>query len=330
MPEWLYEDGIGERRAALIDGGAIVAALIECDDDGPRLGAVLPARLGPRTPGGALARLEGGGEALLPAVPERLGEGAALLVEIVREGIPEHGNPKPPRARPAPPGAAPSAGPSLLDQIRATGLPVAQPLAHGPDLLEAAGWSELLEEATHGRIAFPGGLLRMALTPAMTLFDVDGTLPPVALAIAGAAAAGAAIRRLDIGGSIGIDLPTLAGKAERQAAAAALDAALPPPFERTAVNGFGFLQVVRRRERPSLPERIAADPLGAAARALLRRAEHGGAGAATLVAGRRLTAWLEAHAACRDALARRRGGAIRLRCDPALSISGGHVEPRSS
>ena len=112
----------------------------------------------------------------------------------------------------------------------------------------------------------------MSLTPAMTLFDVDGSLPPAELAVAGAAAAARAIRRLGIGGSIGIDLPTLPARADRQAAAAALDAVLPQPFERTAVNGFGFLQIVRRRERPSLPELVQGDPVGAAARALLRRA----------------------------------------------------------
>jgi hypothetical protein len=140
-----------------------------------------------------------------------------------------------------------------------------------------------------GEIDFPGGALRMSLTPAMTLFDVDGNLPQAELAIAGVAAAARAIRRLGIAGSIGIDLPTLSGRADRQAAAAALDAALPQPFERTAVNGFGFLQIGRRRERPSLAEIVQGDPAGAAARALR-------AGAAV---GR---PWLtgRARGACRD------------------------------
>ena len=42
----------------------------------------------------------------------------------------------------------------------------------------------------------------------MTLIDVDGYLAPAELAVLGAAEAAQAIRRLDIGGSIGIDLPT--------------------------------------------------------------------------------------------------------------------------
>ena len=66
------------------------------------------------------------------------------------------------------------------------------------DRFEEAGWSELLEEAATGEIAFDGGALRMSLTPAMTLFDVDGSLPPAALAEAGAAAAARAIRRFGI------------------------------------------------------------------------------------------------------------------------------------
>ena len=83
------------------------------------------------------------------------------------------------------------------------------PHRRGRDPFEEAGWSELLEEAASGEIAFEGGALRMSLTPAMTLFDVDGGLPPAALAEAGAAAAARAIRRFGIAGSIGIDLPTL-------------------------------------------------------------------------------------------------------------------------
>ncbi len=94
---------------------------------------------------------------------------------------------------------------------------------------------------------------------------------PSELAIAGARAAAEAIRRHGVGGSIGIDLPTVEGKAARQAAADAVDEVLPKPFERTSVNGFGFLQIVRPRTHASLFE-LAADRASFEARALLRAA----------------------------------------------------------
>ncbi|MDB5718046.1 MAG: hypothetical protein JWM38_1473 [Sphingomonas bacterium] len=329
LAEWLYEAGIGEARAALVAEDVILEAIIERDDASPRGGAIVPARLIrqliPRRRG--IAVTDGGDELLLEPLPPGVSEGATLLVEIVREVIPEPGRAKRAKARPAPDGACATPGASLIDRIAATGLPVITLPAHGADRLEAAGWSELIEEATSGEIAFAGGGLRLSLTPAMTLFDVDGTLPPAELACAGAAAAGRAIRRMGIGGSIGVDLPTLAGKAERQAAAAALDAVLPLPFERTAVNGFGFLQIVRPRPRISLPELLRDDPVAAAARALLRRAERTrGAGTRTIVAAPAVVAILDAQADWHAALVRRLGSPLALRAQPALAISAGYVE----
>ncbi|HST36812.1 MAG TPA: ribonuclease [Allosphingosinicella sp.] len=308
MAEWLYEEGIGEDRAILVEAGAIIEAAIELP--GLRAGAVVAAKL---TSIAGVAMLDDGGEAIVSPLPG-VTEGARFRAEVVREAIPEPGRPKPPRLRPT--DLPLREGPSLRERIGNT------PPVSGPDKFEEAGWSELLEEAASGEIAFEGGALRMSLTPAMTLFDVDGSLPPAALAEMGATAAARAIRRFGVAGSIGIDLPTLP-REQRQAAAKALDALLPPPFERTAVNGFGFLQVVRKRERPSLPELLQADPAGAAARALLRRAEcltgpvtlH----AAPAIAHRLTEEWLAA-------LARRTGGAVSLRAEPGLAISGGHAE----
>ena len=270
MPEWLYEAGIGEARAALIDGDRIVEAAIELPAT-LRLGTVATARLVELTAGG-MGRLSiAGDDAVIPRIPKGVTKGAALTIEIVREAIPEPGRPKPPRAVAT---TGPEReGPDLLARLHATGLPVRTLRAHEPDALEAAGWSELLEEAIDGAIAFPLGALRMSPTPAMTLFDVDGPPPLEPLGVAAATAVARAIRRFGLGGSIGIDFPTLEGKGPRQAVADALDAALPPPFERTAVNGFGFLQIVRPRPRASIPEILRADPVGAAARATLRTLE---------------------------------------------------------
>jgi ribonuclease G len=315
LAEWLFEVGIGEDRAALVEDGAIVEARIERHDTPARFGAIVEARLTRKA--GRAGRGEvafPGGTALLHPVPAALTEGASLLVEIVREAIPEPGNPKLPLARPAEGASRPA--PSLLEELRALGLPVRVLTSHGPDLLEEAGWSERLEQARTGQLAFPGGLLRIVLTPAMTVIDVDGELPPAELAVRGARAAAEAIRCFGIGGSIGLDLPTLPDKRARQAAAEAIDAALPQPFERTAVNGFGFLQIVRRRTRPSLLELVQDDPVKAEALALLRRLEREPmpgpdrvrvtASVAKLLQDR--PEWLEE-------LARRRGRRIEIECN---------------
>ena len=275
MAEWLYEAGIGEARAALIEDGAIRAARIERDEDRLQPGAIVAGRLAEITVKGreGVVTLADGDEALLAPLPPGITQGASLKVEITRAAIPERGRAKRARAMPAAEGAEERAGPDLLARIDASGIPVRYLRAHAADDLEAAGWSEVLEEAESGEIAFAGGALRVSLTPAMTLIDVDGQPPLDALAVAAATAAARAIVRLGIAGSIGIDFPTLEGRGPRQAVGAAIDAALPPPFERTAMNGFGFLQIVRRRRRASLPELIRDDPVAAALRAALRRIE---------------------------------------------------------
>ncbi|HMJ93840.1 MAG TPA: ribonuclease [Allosphingosinicella sp.] len=323
MAEWLYEQGIGENRAILVEDGAIVEAAIELPGalspgtivEGRLTAILVPGRRG-------IVRI-GSEEALIEPLPSGLTEGQRLKVEIVREAIGEEGRPKSARCRLS--DADPRPGPGLTERIGA----FSRHDGTGADRFEQAGWSELLEEAASGEIAFPGGALRMNLTPAMTLFDVDGALAPAELAAAGAEAAGRAIRRLGISGSIGIDLPTLAGRAERQRPAAALDAVLPQPFERTAVNGFGFLQVVRRRERASLPELLRSDPIGAAARALLRKAERaGGAGERILTAAPAVIARIEANPAWIAELERRTGAPAILRAEKGLAISAGHAQSR--
>lgn len=271
---WLVEHGIGEVRAALVREGAIVKARIEPEDGALRVGAVVDAVLAATGRMPRLTLAAGGGEAMLDAAPAGLSIGRPLRVVVTRMALREGRLRKLPKVTLAPEGAASGPGPSLADRVAASGVPVRVCAAHQPDALEAAGWSEVLAEAASGEVAFAGGLLRIALTPAMTVIDVDGDGAADALAVAAAAAAGQAIVRLGIAGSIAIDFPTLAGKGPRQAAAQALDTALADagagPFERTAINGFGLLQLVRPRRRPSLLELAAADPVGMAARAQLR------------------------------------------------------------
>ncbi|WP_375243569.1 ribonuclease [Sphingomonas parapaucimobilis] len=313
MSEWLYEAGIGEARAALVEDGRIVQAAIELAAT-LTVGTVAEGRLVELLPGRqGRVTLNQGGDVLLSPVPKGITQGSALTVIVTREAIPERGRAKLPKAQLAPEDARPAPGPDLRTRIAATGLAVRELLPHQPDALEAAGWSELLDEAMTGEIGFGAGVLRMTPTPAMTLFDVDGSPPHEALSIAAARAVAEAILRHGIGGSIGIDFPTLEGKGPRQAVAEALDAALPLPFERTAVNGFGFLQIVRPRPRASIPERLGIDPVGARARTLLRQWEREPPGPApTYRVSGAVHDRLMAHPAWREALERRTGRPLLL------------------
>jgi hypothetical protein len=332
LAEWLYEAGIAESRAALVDADDVIIEVhIEADGDVLRVGRTMDVRLVEKQAGGTrgiVRSIIGNHQAVIDRLPA-VDMGRTFRVTVVREAIPEPGAIKRAKVRAAPdipPVTGETPGPTLYDRIAATGIAVRTLTPHGSDLLETAGWTETLEEAARGEIRFPGGALRISLTPAMTLIDIDGELAPNALALAGANAAGAAIRRLGITGSIGIDFPTVAGKAERLAIAEAIDAHIPQSFERTAVNGFGFMQIIRPRFRASLCEQLQYDAAESHARVLLRRAQRSGIiGIAELVAHPRIIAILEAHPDWIVALSAHIGGNITLRADPALAMSAGYA-----
>ncbi len=327
MIEWHYEDGIGEERAILVENGKILAARIQ-RRDGIKPGAVLKAQLVTRVIAGTrgIVKLASGGEALLSPVPKGLNEGASLTVEVTRAAIDEKSRFKLPVVKAIPDRAAED-GPTLLMQIETSEHPVTRCHAHTEDRFEACGWGELLEEARSGAVTFDGGGLLVSLTPAMTLMDVDGDLPPPALGLGAATTAAEAIQRLDLQGNIGIDFPTLEVKADRQAAAEAFDGAMSGPFERTAINGFGFMQILTRRTRQSIPEMMQYRPSLAAALAILRQAERDrGTGPMRLVAHPAVQAQIEVHPDWTALLARRTGRGVSLRPNPQLAIGAGYVE----
>ena len=192
MAEWLYEEGIGECRAALVEHGRLVEAYVEREGERVLAGAVVQGRLVrtliPKKRG--IVRLLSGEEVLLEPFPPRLSEGGNVLVEITRERTAEAGmegvRDKLAKARAAQPGVKPHPGPSLLQRIRATGIPVVPCPAHEADRLEELGWSELLEQAMTGEVGTEAAALRIFLTPAMVLIDIDGHLPPAQLGPKGA------------------------------------------------------------------------------------------------------------------------------------------------
>lgn len=312
MPEWLCEKGIGENREALIENDEIVEARISLEGI-VGAGTIIEAKLinVGRNGRNAIAVAEGQ-EYLLRETPRGISEGTRFDLEVTRSKIPGTEPWKRPLGRAAEP--LPAGDRSGESSVASAG-----------DRLGAAGWNDLIEEARNGVVRFAGGELRISPTPAMTLIDVDGHLPPDALAVTGAREAAKAIRRLDIGGSIGIDLPTAGSKAARQNAAAAIDAVLPQPFERTAVNGFGFVQIVRPRRQASLVE-LAQDRAPFEARTLLRQIAFEPAGPKRIVAHPAVVVVLETRPDWLDALARQIGGSVGLRADPSLPMSGGYAE----
>jgi hypothetical protein len=326
LPELLIEAGIGETRAILVEGEDILAARVAWDNESWRAGTVTQARLLHRHPGtrrGAV-RLPDDSIALIDGLDGPLAEGATLIVQVTRAALAERGRTKLPQVRPAPK-REPTAAPTLADELRNGPHPV-RTLRITDRAFDAAGWDELVEQALTGEVAFPGGALLICPTPAMTLIDIDGALPAADLALAAVPAIAAALPRLDIGGSIGIDFPSLERRQDRQAVDATLGEALAGwRGERTAMNGFGFVQLVARLERPSLVARYAMQPAAAAARRLLRQAERvEEPGALLLTAApavqRALSAEWEAE------LARRTGRTIRRAEAAGLALHAGFAQ----
>ena len=320
MAEWLIEDGIAEQRAIRLAGDTIVAARLHWPGRltaGQVENARLIARAGGSTRG--TARFASGEEALVDRLPKSASEGATLRLEVIRAAIAETGRTKLAHARPADKPLRPA--PDLLAALEAEGHSVRR--VHR---FPVSGWDDLAAEAFSGEIAFDGGMLHLSPTPAMTLIDIDGALPARALCLAAIPAIAGAIRRFDLGGSLGIDFPTLPDKADRRTVDAALEHALAGwAHERTAMNGFGFVQIVARLERPSLLHRLQRHRAAAAARLLLRRAEGIADPGAILLTGHPA---LRAHLTdSRIAeLARRTGREIRLANDPALALEAGFAQ----
>jgi hypothetical protein len=280
-------------------------------------GAVVEGVLVSRPRGSSRGRagFAGGVEALVDRLPRDASEGAQMRFRVQRAAVGEANRVKLAQVHPTdePACSAPSLAKSL------PGASVVRAFTHGD-------WEEIRDLAVQGVVDFSGGSLHLAPTPAMVVVDVDGHLPPRELALAAVEPLARAICLLDLGGPVGIDFPTLEAKTDRKAVDAALEQALADfDHERTAMNGFGFVQVVSRFERPSLLHLVNGDPAGAAARLALRRAEAlEGTGRVEIAAhpavvARLTSEWL-------TELARRMGLDVVTRADPTLASEAPHAQ----
>lgn len=304
MPEWLVEEGVGETRALLMDGDEVLAAKCRWPGElhaGQSVRAKLTSKRGTR----GTAVTSQGRELLVDKLPQGASEGSTLDLAITRAAMTERGRFKLPAARPA---ALVSSGNDIFGNARRV------------HRFPAGAWEEVWHAASSGEVAFNGGSLLFAVTPAMTLVDIDGDLDLRSLALAAVGPLAAALRQFDLGGSIGVDFPTLQAKADRKAVDTALDDALADwPHERTAMNGFGLVQLVARLEGPSLLHRFATSRTGMAARMALRRAEMvDGPGVTLLTVHPALKAKLKFEWLAE--VERRTGRPLRIETDPGLAI----------
>lgn len=312
---WLVERGIGETRALLVERERVLAARLNWPDD-VALGDVT-ARLIHRPKGTkrGVALTAEGLEINVSGLAPDASEGREIAVRITRAPIAESGRLK--RAQ------------GIQRRDGETGPPPSSAIPDGSTAhrFPAGLWEDVWADAWTGEVAFSGGSLIVSPTPAMSVIDIDGDLPPKDLALAAVPAIAGTLRRFDLAGSIGIDFPTLSEKAHRRAVDEALAQALDDwPHERTAMNGFGFVQLVARLEGPSLLHRLHFHRASAAARMLLRRGE--------LAEGIGPRLLLRAHPAVADRLApewlaelaRRSGRRVEIERDAALALGAGHAQ----
>lgn len=302
----LIEDAPGAARALVLDGETVVEAHFARTDDPLPVGLIAPARLASRA-GGRGQVVISGQEALIDPVPADWPEGQTRLVEVMRPARPDGVRDKQARVVVHPGPARPA--PDLAQRLAAAGHDVRPVSAFGDDALAEAGWDAVVEEALTGRIDFPGGRLLAAMTPAMLVIDVDGDGDLSRLAEGAAHAVAAMVRRHGIGGPVVVDFPSVQGKAQRIAVDTILAEQLPAPFEKTAINGFGLVQIIRPRRQLSLFEQVRQP--GFAALELLRRASRL-VGAVTITAAPRTIDWLAARPQLIDDAARRCGGRVAL------------------
>lgn len=242
------DDAPGERRAALVDNGRIVEIHIQRDALWA-LGECGIGRIDRKSPSGAYVLADDGRELLLRS---KMGapEGARIMFEVAREAIAEPGRNKPPEIILREGVCEPLMGKDALWEARVASL--------GPSAINAS-IAEGFDVAIAGQSQRGDVTISFQRTKAGLVFDIDGIGDAFAINMVAATEIARLLRLYQVGAMVLIDFVSMDSKAQRTQIAEAFDAASvadPRPFERTAINGYGMMQVVRARPRPSVLDQL--------------------------------------------------------------------------
>lgn len=246
----------GERRAALVENGKIVEIHLQRDLR-PVLGQYDTGRIDRKTPAGAYV-VNGSGRELLIRGHIDETEGAYLDFQVSREEIAEPGRLKIAEAK-AVEAVSSDADAEWLWQRRLAALGSTAGLVSNP-------LDDQFDLAQAGFSAVENAIVHFQRTKAGLVFDIDGTGDPFAVNSAAAREIARLLQLFQIGGMVMIDFVAMESKAKRQEIAELFDAAASAdgrPFERSAINGFGLMQVVRSRPRPSVLDHLFGTNIGA-------------------------------------------------------------------
>ncbi len=238
MGELAVDRSPGETRAVVYEDGDAVELHIQ------RAGMLWPgdvvsARIVERSNQGVFAET-GTDETLLISGAASAPVGATINVEIIRSAQPEPGQRKCASARVS------DAAPVRVDSL-------ASLLAAHHEIAPPEDFEAAFDCAVAGQVNVNQATVWFERTKAGLVCDVDG---PGAHVNEDAACAVACLLRLfQISGAVMVDFISTDNKAARNAIAAVFDHASipdPRPFERTAINGFGLMQIIRPRATPSV------------------------------------------------------------------------------
>ena len=147
-------------------------------------------------------------------------------------------------------GALPSLPKDALWDARLTSF--AQPVI-------SASIADGFDIALSGQSKLGSVIISFQRTKAGLAFDVDGIGSAFDINQVAAAEIARLLRLYQVGAMVMIDFVSMEPKAQRTQIAEIFDAASRSdarPFERTAINGYGFMQVVRARPRPSVLDHL--------------------------------------------------------------------------